>query len=30
MSIDIRYLTNGKKTFYTVVNSGVTPVEIKL
>lgn len=27
MSLDIRYLTNGKVSFYTVINSGVTPVQ---
>lgn len=27
MSLDIRYLTNGKKTLYTVINSGVTPIQ---
>ena len=28
MSINIRYLTNGKKSVYVVRNSGVSPVEI--
>lgn len=27
MSLDFRYLTNGKKTLYCVVDSGVWPVE---
>ena len=27
MSLNIRYLTNGKKTFYIAINSGVTPPE---
>lgn len=28
MSLDIRYLTNGKKTCHTVLNSGVTPIQL--
>lgn len=27
MSLSIRYLTNGKVSLYTVINSGVTPVQ---
>lgn len=27
MSLNICYLTNGKKTFYIAINSGVTPRE---
>lgn len=27
MSLNIRYLTNGEKTFYIEINSGVTPTE---
>ena len=29
MSIDIRYLTNGKKSVYVVRNSGVSPVTVE-
>lgn len=28
MSLNIRYLTNGKKSVYVVTNSGVTPMEV--
>lgn len=28
MSLDVRYLTNGIVSLYTVVNSGVTPIQL--